>query len=318
MTIDVIIPIYRPDEKLYRLLSRLFEQTMKPRRICLLNTEDAPDFTNQELQKKLEMELGTLPIELTCLVEIRVFKIKKEEFDHGGTRRWGAAQSDADFLLFLTQDAIPEDPFLIEKLTLAFVNEKTAIAYARQTTDNKARRKEKLSQLYNYPKESHIKTHSDLATLGIKTYFCSDVCAMYRNTIYQALGGFVKKTIFNEDMIMAHKCILAGFAVNYVADAVVIHYHRYTLLQQFHRNFDLAVSQAEHPEVFSGVSSEAEGFRYVKKMLSVLAEDKKYLQALEFIAECGFKYLGFFFGKKFRMLPKSVILKFTMSKTYWS
>ena len=37
--IDVIIPVYRPDEKLHRLLLALERQTVKPSRILLVNTE---------------------------------------------------------------------------------------------------------------------------------------------------------------------------------------------------------------------------------------------------------------------------------------
>lgn len=40
-------------------------------------------------------------------------------------------------------------------------------------------------------------------TWEFKTFFCSNVCAMYRRSIYEKLGGFVKHTIFNEDMIFA-------------------------------------------------------------------------------------------------------------------
>ena len=36
-----------------------------------------------------------------------------------------------------------------------------------------------------------------------KTYFCSNVCAAYKKSIYEEIGGFVKKAIFNEDMIYA-------------------------------------------------------------------------------------------------------------------
>lgn len=34
---------------------------------------------------------------------------------------------------------------------------------------------------------------------------------------------------------------------------------------QFHRNFDMAVSQAEHPEVFEGIKYESEGIKLVKQ-----------------------------------------------------
>ena len=76
-----------------------------------------------------------------------------------------------------------------------------------------------------------------------------------------AQGGFPRRTIFNEDMIYAGGLIKNGFAIAYAADARVIHSHNYSGRQQFHRNFDLAVSQAEHPEVFGGLASEGEGIR---------------------------------------------------------
>ena len=60
--------------------------------------------------------------------------------------------------------------------------------------------------------------------------------------MYEALGGFSRRTIFNEDMILAGQMVQAGYKVAYAAEARVIHSHNYSGLQQFHRNFDLAVS----------------------------------------------------------------------------
>lgn len=75
---------------------------------------------------------------------------------------------------------------------------------------------ERYTRSFNYPKESSVKTKADLDRLGIKTFFCSNVCAMYRRSIYEKLGGFVKHTIFNEDMIFAGKLIQEGYAIAYV------------------------------------------------------------------------------------------------------
>ena len=94
---------------------------------------------------------------------------------------------------------------------------------------------------------SRLKGKEDEDELGIKTYFCSNVCAAYRRDIYLKLGGFTKKTIFNEDMIFAGHAVEAGYQIAYAADAQVIHSHNYTAMQQLHRNFDLGVSQADHP-----------------------------------------------------------------------
>ncbi len=48
------------------------------------------------------------------LVEVR--HLTKEEFDHGGTRRQAAELSDAEILVFMTQDAMPADRELIGAL----------------------------------------------------------------------------------------------------------------------------------------------------------------------------------------------------------
>ena len=50
----------------------------------------------------------------------------------------------------------------------------------------------------------------------------------------------------------------------------MVHSHNLTPMQQFHRNFDLAVSQAEHPEIFAELKSEGEGIRLVKQTAKYL------------------------------------------------
>ena len=71
----------------------------------------------------------------------------------------------------------------------------------------------------------------------------------------------MRHTIFNEDMIYAAGLVKAGYGVAYEAEARVIHSHNYTGRQQLRRNFDLGVSQAQHPEIFRGVPSEGEDHR---------------------------------------------------------
>ena len=44
---------------------------------------------------------------------------------------------------------------------------------------------------------SYFKQLTDLPELGIKTFFCSNVCAMYERETYLAQGGFPRRTIFN-------------------------------------------------------------------------------------------------------------------------
>ena len=143
------------------------------------------------------------------------------------------------------------------------------------------------------------------------------LCAAYKRNIYEKAGGFCKKTIFNEDMILAGHMINAGYKVAYVAEARVIHSHNYTGMQQFHRNFDMAVSQAEHPEVFDGIKSENEGIKLVKQTAAHLVKQRKIYMVPKLVYQSGCKYIGYRMGKMYKKLPDKVVKWCSMSPGYW-
>ncbi len=313
-TLDLIIPIYKPDEKLNQLIDRIMEQNILPSNIFLLHTIDSncKKETNETL-KSLEYINGLS--NSTC--KITIIDIDKKDFDHGGTRNFGASLSSADIIMFMTQDAIPSDNKLISSLIEPLYNEEVACAYARQLPSAKSSILEKYSRSFNYPKTSTIKSKKDLDTLGIKTYFCSNVCAAYKREIYESLGGFTKKTIFNEDMIMAYYIIKNNYKIAYAAEAKVYHSHEYTNIAQFKRNFDLAVSQEQYSFIFANVKSETEGIKFVKSTISYLIDHKKAYLIPEFIIQSGFKYLGYKFGRNYKKLPLTVVKKLSMNQGYW-
>ena len=90
--IDVIIPAYKPDEQFKTLLNRLMKQTLSPNRIIILQT-------------MVEGEPMLKPVD----ARVEVYPIQKKDFDHGATRDYGARMSEADYILFMTQDAMPKD-----------------------------------------------------------------------------------------------------------------------------------------------------------------------------------------------------------------
>ena len=294
MVVDVIIPVYRPErEKLTKLIDWLNKQTVKPSHVFFMQTlvEEKEDEEVLQMLQKAE--------------NVEIVPIEKKDFDHGGTRNKGAALSRADYMLFMTQDAVPVDAYLIENLVRAMEEEEAATAYGRQLPDDTVGVIEHYTREFNYP------------AMGIKTYFCSNVCAMYRKDVYEKMGGFVLHTIFNEDMIMASKVIQAGYKIAYVAEAMVIHAHKYTYRQQFTRNFDLAVSQRQYHEIFDAVKSESEGMRLVKNTMKYLFRHGKWYLVPDLIFQSGFKFLGYRFGKKYDKLPLWLVKKFSMNPSYW-
>lgn len=304
--VDVIIPVYRPEEdKLTRLIDKLNAQTMKPEHVFFMQTK-----VNRVEDEKIRMMLEKADHAVITPVE-------KKDFDHGGTRNFGASLSKAEFMLFMTQDAVPVDEHLIEHVMHAMISERVAIAYGRQLPNDQVGVIEHYTRQFNYPDVSRTKSKEDLPKLGIKTYFCSNVCAMYRKKVYDEMGGFVLHTIFNEDMIMAAGVIQAGYEIAYVAEAAVIHAHKYTYRQQFTRNFDLAVSQRQYREIFDGVKSESEGVRLVKDTMKYLLTHGKWYLVPDLILQSGFKFLGYRFGKKYDKMPLWLVKKFSMNKSYW-
>ncbi len=302
ITVDAVIPVYRPGKELKELLEKLNDQSVPLQHIILMNTGEAP--WKDEVEKRYPR----------CDVRL----LKKEEFDHGGTRHQAAASSNADYLLFLTQDAMPKDRFLVEKLLESFSKDPAVkAAYGRQLPNASCREIEKYTRSFNYPEESKLKSKADLATLGIKTFFCSNVCAMYERAAYEELGGFPRHTIFNEDMIFAGGLIKRGYKIAYTAEAQVIHSHNYNAKEQFHRNFDLAVSQTDHPEIFAGIRSEKEGIRLVISTAKHLCKVGKPWLLFPLVTTSAGKILGYKLGQNYHRLSDRFILKCTMNPSYW-
>ena len=305
--VDIIIPTYKPGHKFLELLERLSKQTLKAEHIIVINTvKEYYDSLvyGADLERKYP--------------ELEVHHIVFEQFDHAATRNEAVKKySKAPVFIMMTQDAVPADPYLTERLVNALVSSGSAVSYARQLAGVKADPVEKYTRHFNYPADSQVKSKADKDSMGIKTYFCSNVCAAYDRNIFDMLGEFRAPAIFNEDMVYAAGAVNAGYSVTYAADAKVYHSHNYTGKQQFHRNFDLAVSQAEHPEIFSEMSSETEGSRYVKDTVKYLRSKGYNRCVIPFIWVCGCRYIGYKLGKNYRRLPESFIMRCTMNRAYW-
>lgn len=305
--VDIIIPVYKPGKEFVELIERLERQSVPVRRILLFNTE-------QKYWEAFEYETPRR----RRYENVRVRHISKREFDHGRTRREAVKKSETEIFVMMTQDAMPANEFLLERLIAPLSAGDVAVSYARQLPGEEAGPIERFTRQFNYPAESRIKSKKDIPELGIKTFFCSNVCAAYRRDIYEKQGGFVRRAIFNEDMIYAAGCIQAGYKVAYAADAEVIHSHQYTNREQFRRNFDLGVSQAEHPEVFSCVPSESEGIKLVRQTAAYLKREGEGRLILPMCVTSIYKFFGYKLGKNYKRLSFRRIMKYTMNKEYWN
>lgn len=303
MKVDAVIPAYKPGHDLRELVEKLLDQIVRLGRIIIINTDR--EFFDEK--------------EYLIAPAVEVVHITRHEFDHAGTRDMGLRMSDADYVLFMTMDAIPKDNYLVEKLLSGFRRaDNIAVSYARQLPKKDCNRIEQITREFNYPAQSRVQTSDDIKELGIKAYFCSDVCAMYDTSIYRSLGGFKAPAIFNEDMVYAAGALDAGYAVSYCADALVYHSHNYTGRQYYRRNFDLGVSQADHPEIFERFNVKGTGMQLVRKSLAQICRRGTPADIIRLVYYSGMKYLGFRKGKNYHKLSLKSCLKHTSDKEYWN
>lgn len=280
--VSVIIPTLNAASEIKILLDKLTRQTVRADEIIVVDSAS---------------DDNTVALAKAC-PNVRVLEIERREFDHGGTRDLAFRASKGDFVIFLTQDAVPANDRLIENLLKPFEDAQVSGVSGRQLPKADAKPYERLIREFNYPAKSFARTKEDIPRLGIKTFFFSDACAAYRRDVYLKLGGFEKNLLTDEDLFFAARMIHAGYTLAYAADAKVFHSHNLSLREQFERNRMQGIEFKKHAQVLSGVSLEGEGIKMVKEVSKSLLSEGKIGNMFAFWLDCGARFLGSRAGRK--------------------
>ena len=311
---DVVILTHAPKDDLVSSIKRLLSQSIKPEKIIIYNTDENIFYKNISDKE----ELKNLLANNSDL--IKVVNIDEKDFDHGRARNNAADLCNSDYILFLTDDAVPYDDELCENLMEAFEAYSTfnvAVSYARQIAKDNAKLKERYVREFNYPDHDIIKIKSKEDGLGIKNYYCSNVCAMYDRKIFYELGKFEEDIILNEDTFYVYLAINNGYSVVYYADAKVLHSHNLSYREQFCRNFDIGVSQFERKEIFEKIPSAKEGKKMLLNVSMRLLSGLHIGMFIDFVIECFYRYMGFKKGKNFEKLTIDECIKCASNKNYF-
>lgn len=301
MKISIIIPTRNAEVYMDTLLTKLEGQTIKPYEIIIIDT------ASKDKTKKI----------CEAHKNVKFIQINDGEFDHGGTRNKAAKVATGDILVFMTQDATPNTENFIEEIINKLGKDGVVASYGRQVARPDASYLEKFAREFNYTKQELIKSKDDIEKLGIKTFFMTNVCSAFIRDEFWNIGGFPEKTILNEDMIISSRLILKGKKVHYAAKAEVIHSHDYTYIQQFKRNFDIAVSLVENEEITKYAKSETEGVKYVKEAIKNLLNNKKAYLIPHLIVDSGFRFLGYKAGMNYKRIPIKLVKKMSMHSFYF-
>lgn len=278
----VIIPTLNAAETLRRQLEVVLGQGMAPEEVIVVDSQSVD---------------GTADL-AAAVPGVRVIPVKREAFDHGGTRDMAVRASATPYVVMLTQDALPVDANWAQTLLTPFEDERVAAVCGRQIARSDARAYEKAVRAFRYADKSRTWDREDLPELGIRGFLLSDACAAYRREAYDAVGGFEHPLMTNEDMLIAADLLNAGWRLAYSAEAAVWHSHNHTLKQEYIRNRLIGAFLETYGGRFANAGETWEGLRLVLEVSRTLARQGKPGELFAFWLSCGARLLGNRAGKR--------------------
>jgi rhamnosyltransferase len=201
----------------------------------------------------------------------RVRVLPLDRFTHGRSRNRGVQAASSKVVVLMTQDAIPEDENWLARLVEPLGTNGIVATCSRQVPRKNASPMERFFLQKRFPRAGEIRNLERLGSdVSYERVLFSDVsCAVLRDRLLE--HPYDEALIMGEDQKLARELILAGHAMAYVPESVVIHSHRYSLLQTFRRYFDSVYALAAiFPEQTASRSVHM-GLAYVREELAFIA-----------------------------------------------
>ncbi len=299
--ISVVIPVLNAGPFLKDLLPALARQGLPHDRFLVLDSQSSDD------SAAAFREFGATVVE-----------VEQATFNHGGTRQLAVEmRPEAEFVVMLTQDAIPQGKDTLARLVSAFDDKQVGMAYGRQLPRPNARAIERHARLFNYPPTSESRSLADAPRYGVKTVFCSDSFAAYRKEALLEAGGFPRDAFFAEDQLVAGRMLIEGWQIAYRGDAEAIHSHDYSIAEEFRRYFDVGVFHGRNRWLLDTYGrAEGEGVRFARSELAYLLRHEPLRipsAGLRLVA----KYAGYRMGQREASLSNRWKQRLSMQPFYW-
>ncbi|MBK7644125.1 MAG: glycosyltransferase family 2 protein [Planctomycetes bacterium] len=193
-------------------------------------------------------------VELLRAHAFAVESIAPAQFGHGRTRNALAARARGEFLVFFSQDALPEGADFVEKLVAPFAEERVAGSYARilpHAGDDALTARSVLAspQAASAPALFALPSGSKLEDLPLEEAlrmlgFCN-VASAVRASALRELP--FPELVFGEDFAWAARALGLGWELRFTPECVVRHAHHYGPLTAFERfRVDAAFHRRAH------------------------------------------------------------------------
>lgn len=298
-TVGVVFITHNAESHLSKCLPPVFASPLRPR-VLVVNSSSND---------------GTVPRARDMGAETLV--VPRKEFNHGVTRELARKHIGTEIVVMMTPDTYPISSSFLETLIKPISEAKAEVSYARQLPHNGADFFEAFPRGFNYPPHGHIRGIEDIGRYGTFTFFCSNSCAAWLNSALDVVGGF-PTVLTAEDTITVARMLRHGFRIAYVAEAMVQHSHRYTLLQEFRRYFDTGYIRNLHKDMLLRENNdEYHGKQFIADMFRALVR-RRPLALPYAVAQTSAKYLGYRLGFWGHNLPRTLVRKLSSQDYYWS
>lgn len=278
MKVEIICPLYNAEQYIEKLHDNIKKQKNVDFLARYLLTESKDNTESILKSKKLKYD-----------------KIKKEDFSHSFTRENAAKTSEADIIVFITQDVEIEDENWLYYLVKDIISGEVSATYSRQIT--KFNNLEKYTREKNYPEHSKIVSKEDIDTLGLKTFFFSDAASAIKKDVFKELNYYDgKKLPISEDMYIAYKLITNGHKIKYCSDSVVYHSHDFKLRELYDR-YKLTGKFFKQNSYLDQYGTNSTGGSLAKYVLKRSIEEKNIKAIIRFPFDMGARFIGMKVGK---------------------
>lgn len=183
----------------------------------------------------------------------KLLSVEPEEFQHGATRNFAVSQTEAEFVAFLTHDALPASKFWLRNLILKMESdESVAGAFGRHraypdcdpfTADELERHFDHFKSLEPVQRIEDRERYSKDIGYRQLLHFFSNNNSCLRRSVWEKIP--FPSVNFAEDQAWAQKVVEAGYSKIYADDAVVFHSHSFTTVETFRRAFDESKAMME-------------------------------------------------------------------------
>jgi rhamnosyltransferase len=179
---------------------------------------------------------GTLTI--ASKYPVRIAQIAPNEFHHARTRNFAASLARAPFLIFLSQDAIPQDSKWLASMLRNFSDLDVGAVYGRQVPREGTTSERHDAFAAVYGPSRIVKEPASMNRLGYRYYHFSNANAAVRREVWEATRFPEDLKVF-EDLGIAKRILDAGWKIVYEPEARVVHSHAHSSADLFKRYFDI-------------------------------------------------------------------------------